>query len=72
MILPKKEEKVCLDQSRNLENECRDEILGHQFNKKLEFLLHAIHSPFYLRDFNDPYKKSAKQENSSLFMNNLL
>ncbi len=43
MILPKKEEKVCLDLSRNLENECRYEILGHQFNKKIEFLLHAFH-----------------------------
>jgi hypothetical protein len=27
----------------------RDGILGNQFNKKLESLLHAIHSPFYWR-----------------------
>ncbi len=26
---------------------CRDGILGDQFNKRLEFLRHAIHSPFY-------------------------
>jgi hypothetical protein len=44
-------------------------------------LLHAIHSPFYRRmltktilsfHFKNPYKKSANQENSSLFMKSLL
>ncbi len=47
--------------------------------KDSSILLHAIHSPFYLRilkttilcsGFNKPYKKSAK--NSSLFMNSVL
>jgi hypothetical protein len=43
-------------------------------------VLHAIHSPFHWRvlkkiilfsGFENPYKKSAKQENSSLFMNSI-
>jgi hypothetical protein len=46
--------------------------------KDLSLLLHAIHSPFYWRiskktilfsGLKNPDKKSAKQENSSLFMN---
>jgi hypothetical protein len=49
----------------------RDEILGQQFNKRLD------HSPCYWRilkktllysSFNNLYKKTAKQENSSPFM----
>jgi hypothetical protein len=58
----------------------RDGILGNQFNKRL-LLLHAIRSPFYWRilkktilfsGFKILTKKSATQENSSLFMNSIL
>ncbi len=47
----------------------------------MSFLLHAIHSPFnwrilkkpiLLSGFKNPYKKSSKQENSSLFQNIIL
>jgi hypothetical protein len=59
----------------------RDGILGHQINKRLESLHSAIRSAFYWRilkktilfsDLKNPYKKSTKQENSSLFMNSIL
>ncbi len=63
-------------------NAYRDGILGHQFRTKDEsLLLHDIHSAFYWRilkktvlysGFNNPYKKYAKQQNSSLFMNSIL
>jgi hypothetical protein len=53
------------------------EFLDIKFNKRLESMLH---SPFYWRILKtiflcgliNPYKKSAKQENSSLFMNSIL
>ncbi len=50
----------------------RDGFLGHQFNTRLESLLQAINRTFYWRilkkkiilvsGFNNPYKKSRKQE----------
>ncbi len=49
--------------------------------KDSSLLLHAIYSPFYRQifqktklftGFQDPYQKSAKQENSRLFMNGIL
>ncbi len=57
------------------------EFLDINVTKDSRLLLYAIHSPFYLRilqetifysGFKNPYKKSAKQENSSLFMNSIL
>ncbi len=60
----------------------RHEILGHQLDKKLEFWLHAIHSLYTTGGFyRKPYstlvlkihaKKTAKQENLSLFMKSIL
>jgi hypothetical protein len=56
----------------------REGILGHQFNKRPErLLLHAFHVPFFWRIKKNHtllwfkkslQKKSAKQENSSLFV----
>ncbi len=57
------------------------EFLDNSLRKDLILLLHAIHSPFFWRilkktilfsGFRKPYKKSAKQDNSSLFMNRIL
>jgi hypothetical protein len=57
------------------------EFLGINLTKDSSLLLHAIHSPFYWRilkkktlfsGFKNHYKKYAKQENSSLFMNCIL
>ncbi len=57
------------------------EFLDINLTKESTHLLHAIHSSFYWRiwkktklisGFKKPYKKSAKQENSSLFMNSIL
>ncbi len=54
------------------------EFVDISLTKDSSLLLHAIHSPFYWRilkktilnsGFNNPYKKSTKQENSSLLMN---
>ncbi len=60
----------------------KDVILGHQFDKKnSSLLLHAIHTLFYwwisqktilFSGCKNPHEKSAKQENSSLFMNSIL
>jgi hypothetical protein len=56
------------------------EILDINLTKESSPLLHAIHSTFYwwilkktilFSDFINPSKKSAKQENSSLFMNSI-
>jgi hypothetical protein len=55
-------------------------FLASNLTKDSNLLLHAIRSPFYCRilkktilfsGFQDPYKKSAKQENSNLFMNSI-
>jgi hypothetical protein len=48
----------------------RDGTLGHQFNKRLQSLLLAGKpcSPLVLKSL----QKSAKQENSSLFMDSIL
>jgi hypothetical protein len=57
------------------------EFLDISLKKDSSLLLRAIHSPFYWRifkktilfsGFKNPYKKSAKQENSSLFMKSIL
>jgi hypothetical protein len=57
------------------------EFLHISLTKDSSLLLHSIHSPFYWRilkktilisGFKNHYKKSAKQENSSLFMKNIL
>ncbi len=57
------------------------EFLVINLTKDSNLLLHAILSPFSWRilqktllysGFKNPYEKSAKQENSSLFMNSLL
>jgi hypothetical protein len=57
------------------------EFLDKNLTKASRLLLYAIHSPFCWRilkktiifsDFKNPYKKSVKQENSSLFMNSIL
>jgi hypothetical protein len=57
------------------------EFLDINLTKDSSLLLHSIHSPFYRRilkktilfsGFKNHSKKSAKQENSSLFMNNIL
>jgi hypothetical protein len=53
------------------------EFLDISLPKDSSLLLHAIHRPFYWQilnksmvysGFKNPYKKSAQQENSSLFM----
>jgi hypothetical protein len=59
-----------------------DEILGHQFNKRLESFAPCYSQSLLLADFKEthtllwfekPYNnKSAKRENSSLFMNSIL
>jgi hypothetical protein len=55
----------------------RDRILGHQFNKRLESFAPCYSQSFILADFKEnqlysglinPSKKSAKQENSSIFI----
>jgi hypothetical protein len=60
---------------------CRDGILGHQINKRLESFAPCYSQSLILADVKKTYstlaliilaKKSAKQENSSLFMNNIL
>jgi hypothetical protein len=57
------------------------EFLDINVTKNSSTLLRTIHSPFYWRilkktilfsDFKNPFKKSAKQENLSLFMNSIL
>jgi hypothetical protein len=54
------------------------EFLDISLTKDSSLLLHAIHSPFYWRIkktllcFQNPYKKSGKQENLSLFMNSIV
>jgi len=57
------------------------EFLDIKFKKESSLLHHAIYSPFYWRilkkailfsGFKNPYKKSTKQEKSSLFMNSIL
>jgi hypothetical protein len=57
------------------------EFLDTNFAKDSSLLLHASHSPFYWRilkktilfsGYKNPCKKSAKQENSSLFMKSIL
>jgi hypothetical protein len=57
------------------------EFLEINLTKDSSLLIHAIHSPFYWRilkktihfsGFKSSYKKSAKQENSSLFMKSIL
>ncbi len=57
------------------------EFLDINLTKGSSLLLHPIHRPFYWRilkktilysGFKNTYKKSAKQENSSLFMNSIL
>jgi hypothetical protein len=57
------------------------EFLDISYTKDLILLLHAIQSSFYWRilkktilfsGFENPDKKSAKQDNSSLFINNIL
>ncbi len=59
-------------------DECWDGFLGHQIIKRLySLLLHSIHRPSYLQTilfsgFKNSYKKSAKQENSRIFMKNIL
>jgi hypothetical protein len=60
----------------------RDGILGHQFNKILESLAPSysqsllywriLKKTIFFSGFKNPYKKSAKQENSSLFENSIL
>ncbi len=48
-------------------------IIGHQFNKRLESFVPCYSQSLLLEDFLKVLtKKSAKQENSSLFMNSLL
>ncbi len=52
------------------------EFLDISLTKDLSLLLHAIHSLFFkenhfFSDFKNLNKKSVKQENSSLFMNNI-
>jgi hypothetical protein len=57
------------------------EFLDIKLTKDSSLLLHAIYSPSYWRvlkktklfsGFKNPYKKSTKHENSSLFMNSIL
>ncbi len=58
------------------------EFLDINLTKNSSIWLHAIQSSFYwwifkenhtlLSGFTNPYKKHAKQENSSIFMNNIL
>jgi hypothetical protein len=57
------------------------EFLGINMTKDSILLLYANHSPFYWRilkkiivysGFKNTYKKSAKQEHSSLFINSVL
>ncbi len=57
------------------------EFLDIILTKDSSLLLHAIHSPFYWRilkktklysGFKNTNKKSAKEENWSLFMNSIL
>ncbi len=55
------------------------EFLDINWKKDLRLLLYAIHSPFYwykktilFSGFKNPYKKSAKQEYSCLFMVSIL
>ncbi len=59
----------------------RDGILGHKFNKRLEsfapcysqsLLLQILKKTILSSGFKNPNKTSAKQENSSLFMNSIL
>ncbi len=58
-----------------------DGILGHKFNKRLESFAPCYSKSLLLADFTEnhtllwfknPYKKSTKQENPSLFMNSIL
>jgi hypothetical protein len=62
-------------------NRNRDEILGHQFNKRLEYFAPCYSQSLLMAGFNAPYtslaskiltKKPGKQENASLFMNSIL
>jgi hypothetical protein len=54
------------------------EFLDINLTKESSLLLHAIHvnstvpSTILYSGFNNPYKKSAKQENSSLYINSIL
>ncbi len=57
------------------------EFLVINLTKDSSLLLHAFHSPFYWRilqktilysGFKNPYEKSSKQKNSSIFVNSLL
>ena len=56
------------------------EFLDISLTKDSSHLLHAIHSPFYwlilktilFSGLTNPYKKSAKKKNLSLFMNSIL
>ncbi len=70
----------------NIKNRDWDDLPETEFldiilTKDSGLLLYAVHSPFYWRilektklfsGFKNPYKKSAKQENSSLFMKSIL
>jgi hypothetical protein len=60
---------------------CRDGILGHKFNKRLDsfaacysqsLLLADLKKTMLFSGFNKSLQKSPKQENSSLFMNSIL
>ncbi len=57
------------------------DFLDISLAKYSSLLLHAIHNPFFWQilkktklfsGFKNPYKKSAKQENSSLFTKSIL
>jgi hypothetical protein len=71
---------VLQELSEYLSEKNREGILEYQFDKRLESLLLAIHSPFYLHILRKPsstlvlkiHTKNPQTSNSSLFMNSIL
>jgi len=67
--------RVIMNNLETLNYLARDGILGHQFNKRLETFPSPIHWQILKKTklyFKNPLKKSAKQENSNLFINSIL